>query len=307
MTQTGVVVGSPGYMSPEQATDKDIGTAAGFFSRGAVLVFAATGRGAFGDGAASHAALLYQVVHGEADLTGVPQSLLGLVRACLMKDPEQRPVPSEIVAALAEQGIAAVLWGWLPSAVVSTIATHAAGILDLEAPKATGVAPPRDSRRPPPVLRRRCWTGHRRPVRRRPGTARSPAVSRHPRTARPKAVTAPACPSPARYGAARTARRPALSPPAVGYPAWPSAALWPSRRSAAVSPGRSRQGTTPPTRQRTVRTRAVRLNPRARTSPPRRQVRHLSRCGTSRPRPTAPAPACRSSRTTGCSWSAAIR
>ncbi|MGC0411305.1 outer membrane protein assembly factor BamB [Streptomyces sp. SAI-195] len=135
MTQTGVVVGSPGYMSPEQAMGKDVGVAGDVFSLGSVLAFAATGRGAFGDGTTSHAGLLYQIVHGEADLTGVPLSLTGLVRACLMKDPAQRPAPGEIVAALAGQGIDAALHDWLPSAVASTIATHAAGILDLEAPE----------------------------------------------------------------------------------------------------------------------------------------------------------------------------
>ncbi|WDF40436.1 PQQ-binding-like beta-propeller repeat protein [Streptomyces sp. T12] len=135
MTQTGVVVGSPGYMPPEQALGQDVGPAGDVFSLGAVLAFAATGRSAFGDGAASHAALLYQVVHGEPDLTDVPPSLLGLVRACLMKDPAQRPAPAEIVAALAPEGVEGVLSDWLPSAVASTIATHAAGILDLEAPE----------------------------------------------------------------------------------------------------------------------------------------------------------------------------
>ncbi|ANJ08859.1 protein kinase domain-containing protein [Streptomyces parvulus] len=140
MTQTGVVVGSPGFMSPEQATGKDVGTAGDVFSLGSVLAFAATGRAAFGDGAASHASLLYQVVHGEADLTGVPSSLLGLIRACLMKDPAQRPKPGEIVAALAEQGVDAALHDWLPSAVASTIATHAAKILDLEAPESRPAA-----------------------------------------------------------------------------------------------------------------------------------------------------------------------
>ncbi|MFI1368224.1 protein kinase domain-containing protein [Streptomyces griseochromogenes] len=135
MTQTGVVVGSPGYMPPEQALGQDVGTAGDVFSLGAVLAFAATGRNVFGDGAASHAAMLYQVVHGEADLTGVPQSLLGLLRACLLKDPAGRPAPAEIVAALAPQGVEGVLSDWLPSAVASTIATHAAGILDLEAPE----------------------------------------------------------------------------------------------------------------------------------------------------------------------------
>jgi hypothetical protein len=141
MTQTGVVVGSPGYMPPEQALGKDVGTAGDVFSLGAVLAFAATGRSAFGDGAASHASLLYQVVHGEPDLDGVPQSLLGLVRACLMKDPAQRPAPAEIVSALAPQGVDAVLNDWLPSSVASTIATHAAGILDLDAPEAPAAAP----------------------------------------------------------------------------------------------------------------------------------------------------------------------
>ncbi|UFR02968.1 serine/threonine-protein kinase [Streptomyces sp. Go40/10] len=134
LTETGVVVGSPGYMPPEQAMGKDVGPAGDVFSLGAVLAFAATGRSAFGDGAASHAALLYQVVHGEPDLEGVPRSLLGLVRACLQKDPAGRPAPAEITAALAPQGVDGVLRDWLPSAVASTIATHAAGILDLEAP-----------------------------------------------------------------------------------------------------------------------------------------------------------------------------
>ncbi|GAA3164707.1 hypothetical protein GCM10010451_11000 [Streptomyces virens] len=140
MTQTGVVVGSPGYMSPEQAQGHDVGTAGDVFSLGAVIAFAATGRGAFGDGSSSHASLLYQVVHGEPDLTGVPQSLLGLVRACLMKDPAQRPTPAQIVASLAPQGVEPVLQDWLPSAVASTIATHAAGILDLEAPDSAPAA-----------------------------------------------------------------------------------------------------------------------------------------------------------------------
>ncbi|NGO45781.1 protein kinase domain-containing protein [Streptomyces ureilyticus] len=152
MTQTGVVVGSPGYMPPEQALGQDVGTAGDVFSLGAVLAFAATGRNVFGEGAASHAAMLYQVVHGEPDLTGIPQSLLGLIRACLLKDPAQRPAPAEIVAALAPGSVEELLTNWLPSAVASTIATHAAGILDLEAPEEPEAQPAPGFGRPPTML-----------------------------------------------------------------------------------------------------------------------------------------------------------
>ncbi|MET7696960.1 PQQ-binding-like beta-propeller repeat protein [Streptomyces sp. NPDC005485] len=137
MTQTGVVVGSPGYMPPEQALGRDVGTAGDVFSLGAVLAYAATGHDVFGSEAANHAAMLYQIVYGEPDLTGVPKPLLGLIRACLLKDPALRPAPAEIVTALAPAGAETLLTDWLPSAVASTIATHAAGILDLEIPAAT--------------------------------------------------------------------------------------------------------------------------------------------------------------------------
>ncbi|MFD4138969.1 serine/threonine-protein kinase [Streptomyces sp. NPDC058572] len=142
MTQTGVVVGSPGYMPPEQALGQDLGPAGDVFSLGAVLAFAATGRNVFGE--LAPAAMLYQVVHAEPDLAGVPQQLTGLIRACLAKDPAARPAPAEILRSLAPEGTGSILADWLPSAVSSTIATHAAGILDLETPAhgSTPATPP---------------------------------------------------------------------------------------------------------------------------------------------------------------------
>ena len=44
---TGTVVGSPGFMSPEQAEDHEVGPPSDIFSLGAVLAFAATGEGPF--------------------------------------------------------------------------------------------------------------------------------------------------------------------------------------------------------------------------------------------------------------------
>ena len=66
LTRTGLVVGSPGFMSPEQAEGGEVGPPSDIFSLGAVLVFAATGEGPFGVG--STPALVYRVVHGQANL-----------------------------------------------------------------------------------------------------------------------------------------------------------------------------------------------------------------------------------------------
>ncbi|NUK70397.1 PQQ-binding-like beta-propeller repeat protein [Streptomyces lunaelactis] len=149
LTQTGVVVGSPGYMPPEQALGRDVGTEGDVFSLGAVLAFAATGRNVFGE--AAPAAMLYQVVHEEPDLTGTPPRITGLIRACLAKDPAARPTPAEILQSLAPAGTSQLLADWLPSAVASTIATHASSILDLETPVQGSAPMPVQGFGPPPT------------------------------------------------------------------------------------------------------------------------------------------------------------
>src|SRR5580692_3109145 len=85
LTHTGLVVGSPGFMSPEQAEGGEVGPPSDVFSLGAVLTFAATGHGPFGAG--STAALVYRVVHGAAALDGIAADLRVLIERCLTKDP----------------------------------------------------------------------------------------------------------------------------------------------------------------------------------------------------------------------------
>ncbi|WP_033222317.1 protein kinase domain-containing protein [Kitasatospora phosalacinea] len=137
MTSTGVVVGSPGFMSPEQAAGRRLGPAGDVFSLGSVLVFAATGHGPFDrsedGGAPSAASLLYRVVHDEPDLSGLPERLRSAVAACLAKDPADRPEPAALGALLGEP-VAPARSGWLPAALASDIATRAAEVMDLEAP-----------------------------------------------------------------------------------------------------------------------------------------------------------------------------
>jgi eukaryotic-like serine/threonine-protein kinase len=100
LTQTGTVVGSPGFMSPEQTQGREVGPASDIFSLGAVLTFAATGEGPFGHG--TTVALLYRVVSSQPNTAGLPGALRILAEHCLAKDPSQRPTAAQLLAWLSE-------------------------------------------------------------------------------------------------------------------------------------------------------------------------------------------------------------
>ena len=100
LTQTGTVVGSPGFMSPEQTQGREVGPPSDIFSLGAVLTFAATGEGPFGQG--STVALLYRVVTSQPNTAGLPGGLRLVAERCLAKDPRQRPTAAQLLAGLSE-------------------------------------------------------------------------------------------------------------------------------------------------------------------------------------------------------------
>ena len=98
-TQTGMVMGSPPFMAPEQfSRPREVGPAVDVFSLGAVLVYAATGRSPFEAENAYLAA--YNTVHSEPELGELPEPLRPLVAACLAKEPADRPTSSEVLDAL---------------------------------------------------------------------------------------------------------------------------------------------------------------------------------------------------------------
>jgi eukaryotic-like serine/threonine-protein kinase len=131
LTSTGVSVGSPGYMAPEQIRGLDISGAADVFSLGAVLAYAANGTAPFsGD---SSAVLLYKVVHEEPELGDLEGELRELVAGCLAKDPAGRPAPAELARRLAPGGAATLVApGWLPGPLVREVSRSAVALLDLE-------------------------------------------------------------------------------------------------------------------------------------------------------------------------------
>ncbi|WP_405813245.1 MULTISPECIES: serine/threonine-protein kinase [unclassified Streptomyces] len=143
-TRTGTVIGTPGFLAPEQATGAVAGAAADVFSLAAVLVYAATGRSPFlADGEELDLpALLYRIVHDEPRLDGVPQPLRSLVAECMAKDPQRRPSAEEVSARLGggpEQAWDAAT----PEALAAEVGRREAGLRQLlDLPQPTEVPPP---------------------------------------------------------------------------------------------------------------------------------------------------------------------
>ncbi|THA83204.1 serine/threonine-protein kinase [Streptomyces sp. A0592] len=150
-TRAGEVIGSPGFMAPEQIRGEQVTAACDVFCLGAVLAYAATGRLPFGDAEqpGGLAALLLRSTEAEPDLAGVPVELLDLVRDCLHTDPGARPGPAEVLARVGADDTVAdgrVLEPWLPTLLVARLGRHAVELLDRE-----DAGPDRAVPAPPPL------------------------------------------------------------------------------------------------------------------------------------------------------------
>ncbi|WP_055553030.1 serine/threonine-protein kinase [Streptomyces kanamyceticus] len=95
LTRSGGLVGSPGFMSPEQAQGQPIGPASDVFSLGTVLVMACTGTCPFTGPSVPQT--LYNIVYAEPDLGTLPAKVRALVARCLAKDPAERPSPTQLL------------------------------------------------------------------------------------------------------------------------------------------------------------------------------------------------------------------
>ncbi|MFI9329107.1 protein kinase [Kitasatospora sp. NPDC052868] len=101
LTHVGTAVGSPGFLAPEQVRGAAVTPATDVFAFGATLAYALTGDTPFGSGASSEV-MLYRVVHEEPDLSAVPPQLAPLIRACLAKEPGERPGAAALHERLSE-------------------------------------------------------------------------------------------------------------------------------------------------------------------------------------------------------------
>ena len=156
LTSAGMVVGTPGYMSPEQAEGQQAGPPSDVFSLGCVLAYAATGNAPFGGGSA--ASILYRVVTAEPDLGGIPAGLGQVITACLSKDPAKRIGLAQLTAMISALGppLPGTIGAFWPEPLAGIIAADQAP----HPPTEVSVPPVSPARRAAPS-----WPARRRPTR----------------------------------------------------------------------------------------------------------------------------------------------
>ncbi|SCK25221.1 Serine/threonine protein kinase [Streptomyces sp. WMMB 714] len=141
MTNTGVVVGSPSYMSPEQIRAQQVTPASDVFCMGSVLAFAATGRPPFGSTSGGMHAVMFNIATEDPDLEGVEEPLRGLIASCLAKDPADRPAPEDVIAGVQPISTGTAAAPWLPATLIAELGRHAVQLLDTDTPPSGSGAP----------------------------------------------------------------------------------------------------------------------------------------------------------------------
>ncbi|MFY0510152.1 serine/threonine-protein kinase [Streptomyces anulatus] len=142
LTSTGMVIGSPGFMAPEQILGEETGPGADVFSLGCVLMYAATGRLPFGAGVSNQHAVMFRIVQSPPDLDAVTDTpLRELIERCLTKSAAERPHVDALLEGLTHARSSAAPHGaWLPPVLLARLAQQSALLLDAEVPEAPEVS-----------------------------------------------------------------------------------------------------------------------------------------------------------------------
>ncbi|MFJ8164913.1 serine/threonine-protein kinase [Streptomyces sp. NPDC096136] len=189
LTHTGGIVGTPQYMSPEQALGEHVTAAADVFSLGLIAAVAASGRHPYGEGGATALAVrIANTGRTAPDLSGHPAALRTLLERCLTADPAARITTDEL-AVLSERAAGRPLRafdGWLPAPLLERIARREAAAAHPPEPTPTPTRPDAGAH----------WSGQPTATAPpRPGPAHPPQPphgpsARSPRRARPALLTA---------------------------------------------------------------------------------------------------------------------
>ncbi len=139
LTATGLVTGSPSWLSPEQATLEPTGPPSDIFALGSLLAYAATGRPPFGEGAS--VAVLMSIATREPDLVGIDPNRSALLQRMLAKDPTRRPTARQVLDRLRGNTTGGTTLTDMPEPPTIALGAMAAAAA-LTAPPMAGQPPP---------------------------------------------------------------------------------------------------------------------------------------------------------------------
>jgi predicted Ser/Thr protein kinase len=152
LTKTGLVMGTPGYLSPEVIEGRPASGATDVHAWGATVAFAATGRPPYGTG--DFQTVFFRIIEGRAELAGVPPELLPLVTAALSADPPCRPTARSLVSLCAASGANGATLTWPDAGGAAPGPARANGVPALAPIRPNGV----------PARGRADWAQYRSPV-----------------------------------------------------------------------------------------------------------------------------------------------
>ena len=159
LTKTGLVMGTPGYLSPEVIEGRPASGATDVHAWGATVAFAATGRPPYGTG--DFQTVFFRIIEGRAELAGVPPELLPLVTAALSADPPSRPTARSLVSLCAASGVNGATLTWPDAGGVALAPVRPNGVPALGPIRPNGV----------PAGGRADWPQYRSPVQAAPDMA----------------------------------------------------------------------------------------------------------------------------------------
>ncbi len=123
ITQTGVRVGTPAFMAPEQIRGRSLDTSGDVFSLGSTAYYAITGELPFG----ADAAVFHRIVHEQPDWDRCPDQVRSVLERCVEKDPADRPTPAgliELCRAASTDERLRIGEGWLPPTVTANLTRY---------------------------------------------------------------------------------------------------------------------------------------------------------------------------------------
>ncbi|MFC5816126.1 serine/threonine-protein kinase [Nonomuraea harbinensis] len=99
LTQTGMFIGTPGYLAPEIIEGQEAGPEVDIHAWAGTLLYAGTGQPPFGKGTLEM--VFYNITAGKADVSAAPGPLQPLLKGAFQRNPAKRPKAAELAEQVA--------------------------------------------------------------------------------------------------------------------------------------------------------------------------------------------------------------